>query len=248
MLPPAGPHVALDDAIAGSDLVRPDGTKLFFVQRNLARVADGMDRLSPALAEAIAAAGPRLARELYRAGVTKTARPEDLIFFDLETTGLSSSPLFLIGTMVWEDGGLVTRQYFARDYSQEGPAVAAFLESAVGRKLLVSFNGKSFDLPFVRARAAVNGLRCELEAAHLDLLHTSRRIWGRQLPDCKLQTLESRICGRQRHGDIPGHLIPDAYHEYVRTENACQMAAVLEHNFLDLVTLADLIVHIHRVG
>ena len=163
-----------------------------------------------------------------------------LAFFDLETTGLSSSPLFLIGAMVWQDGQLVSHQFFARDYSQEAGVVQLFGELAAGRKLLVSFNGKSFDAPFVLTRAAATGVPCRLDQAHLDPLHAARRAWGGRLPDCKLQTLECYVCGRTRADDIPGHMIPDAYHAYVRTGNASEMVSVLEHNFLDLLTLADL--------
>ena len=243
-----GPPVVLEDVVDGREVEAADGSKVFLVERRLADSTKGLGAISEQLAEAIASEDCPLRREVHHAGLPARPQPEDLIFFDLETTGLSSSPLFLIGTMVWEDGDLVTRQYFARDYSQERGALGLFLESAAGRRLFVSFNGKSFDLPFVRARSAVNAVACDLEAAHLDLLHAGRRMWRRQLPDCRLQTLERHICGRTRQGDIPGHLIPDAYHEYVRTENAAQMVAVLEHNFLDLVTLADLMIHMHRGG
>jgi len=69
-------------------------------------------------------------------------------------------------------------------------------------------------------------------------------VWGGGLPNCKLQTLESHLCQRVRHGDIPGSEIPDAYHAYVRTQDAWQMVQVLHHNLLDLVTLADLMVRL----
>ena len=84
------------------------------------------------------------------------------------------------------------------------------------------------------------GVRFAVEPYHMDMLHVCRRIWRGSLPDCKLQTLESRICNRMRQGDIPGGEIPNAYHEYVRTNDAWQMIAVLKHNMLDLVTMADL--------
>ena len=163
---------------------------------------------------------------------------------DLESTGLAGTPLFMIGVMTWEDGGLVVRQYFARDYSEERAVIGLFLAMLKGKELLVSFNGKSFDVPYVRVRAAATGLRLESAPAHLDLLHASRRAWKHVLPNCKLQTLEARICGRVRHGDIPGADIPDAYHTFVRTTNAYQMVRVLEHNRLDLITLADLLVRL----
>jgi len=166
--------------------------------------------------------------------------PDDIIFLDLETTGLGNSPLFLIGIMVWDGGGFEVRQYFARHYAEEAAIVALFQEVCTDKRLLVTFNGKSFDFPYVRTRAIANGIPFSLHPAHFDMLHECRRIWRNVLPDCKLQTLEKYICGRPRYGDIPGGQIPDAYHAYVRTENAWQMVEVLKHNFLDLVTMADL--------
>ena len=91
------------------------------------------------------------------------------------------------------------------------------------------------------AYAAATGLPFAWDPAHLDLLHACRRVWKEVLPDCRLQTLERHVCRRARADDIPGQMIPDAYHEYVRTDNAWQIVEVLRHNLLDLVTLADLL-------
>ena len=102
------------------------------------------------------------------------------------------------------------------------------------------FNGKTFDLPYVRIRSAATGLAFTVDAAHFDLLHVCRRIWKDAVPDCKLQTLESCICGRFREDDISGCQIPDAYHAYVHTGSAAQMARCIKHNMLDLMTMADL--------
>lgn len=75
---------------------------------------------------------------------------------------------------------------------------------------------------------------------HCDLLHHARRRWRGRLPNCKLQTLERHLCGRYRSGDIPGHAIPAAYHEFVRSGDAWQLRSILHHNALDLVTLLQL--------
>ena len=240
----AGPHVPLEEAVAGAEKVGPDGGQVYLVERPVGEELGGQPPLCQALADAVRCSGSGLWEQARWLADPDEVGVEDLLFLDLETTGLGSSPLFLVGTMVWDAGGLVVRQYFARDYSEERAAVACFLRLAEGRKLLVSFNGKSFDLPFVRMRAAANGLVCGIDPAHLDLLHVARRCWGGRVPDCRLQTLERLLCGRTRTDDIPGHLIPDAYHEYVRTGNAVRMANVLEHNFLDLLTLADLLVRL----
>lgn len=166
--------------------------------------------------------------------------PDDFIFMDVESTGLSNSPLFLIGVMVWKDGGFEARQFFARNYAEERAVISLFLDLCATKKVLVTFNGKSFDFPFIRARAAATGIPFAIDPLHLDMLHVCRRIWKRRLPDCKLQTLETFICDRPRYGDIPGAEIPDAYHAYVRTDDAWQMVQVLKHNMLDLITMADL--------
>jgi len=170
--------------------------------------------------------------------------PGDLLFFDLETTGLSSTPVFLIGVMIWSDGRLLTRQFFARTYAEERVIVEMFVESLQAARMLVSFNGKSYDLPYLRARAAATGVKLAYDGPHLDLLHVSRRAWKKQLPNCRLQTLEAHICGRHREDDIPGYAIPQAYHDFVRTGDARQMVQTLHHNRLDLITLADLMLRL----
>jgi uncharacterized protein YprB with RNaseH-like and TPR domain len=239
-----GPHVSLDEAAGGGEAVAPDGSRAYLVDRPVAEQDGPAAKLCQALADAVSRSASGLWAQVGRMVAPGELRVEDLIFLDLETTGLGSSPLFLIGAMVWDAGGLLARQYFARDYSEERAAVGCFMRLAEGRKLLVSFNGKSFDLPFLRMRAAANGLVCGFDPAHLDLLHAARRVWRHRVPDCRLQTLERLVCGRTRADDIPGHLIPDAYHEYVRTGNAARMVNVLEHNFLDLLTLVDLLVRL----
>jgi uncharacterized protein YprB with RNaseH-like and TPR domain len=168
--------------------------------------------------------------------------PADVLFVDLETTGLGHGPLFLIGALVWEGHELVVHQYLARHYGEEAAVCAAFLALAASRKLLLSFNGKCFDIPYLRTRAAATAVPWHLDLPHFDLLHASRRAWRASLPNCRLQTLEHYICGHPpRHGDIPGADIPAAYHAFVHTGDATLLAQILRHNLHDLVTLAELV-------
>lgn len=172
--------------------------------------------------------------------------PGDFVFWDIESTGLGSASVFLIGAMVWNGNGFAVHQFLARNYAEEAGVIAAFQDLCQGRRALVTFNGKTFDHPFIRMRCAGLGVPFVLDHPHFDLLHESRRVWRGQLPDCKLQTLESCICRRPRHGDIPGADIPDAYHDFVRTGNAVRIHRILHHNLLDLVTLADLMARFPR--
>ncbi len=169
--------------------------------------------------------------------------PEGLLYVDIEATGLSAgTPLFLVGTLTFSEGGFRIRQLLARDYTEEAALLAYFSHILEAARVVVSFNGKSYDLPYIRDRSIFHGIPFRLHQAHVDLLHEARRRWRKRLHNCKLQTLERYICRRVRYDDIPGAEIPDAYHRFVQTGNAVQMREILHHNALDLITMAEVLV------
>jgi len=167
--------------------------------------------------------------------------PSDLLFLDIETAGLSNATLFLVGTLDFASGRPMLRFHFARDYAEEEPMLHAFQQFMGRFRTVVTFNGRSFDMPFLRDRMAYHRLRHRPPATHIDALHAARRRWRGRFADCRLQTLEYELCGRLRHGDLPGHLIPDVYHEFVATGRAGMLVPIFQHNALDLITLAELL-------
>jgi len=239
-----GKPVALEEAVRGAVTASPHGAAAYVISNRVLTSEGELSPLNAAYRGAIEREDASVRAWITDMCELDEIRPADVILFDVETTGLTSTPLFLVGAMSWEGDGLVARQFFARDYSEEAAVISLFLEWAASKRLLVSFNGKTFDLPYVRVRAAANGVPYALEMPHLDLLHVARRVWKYALPNCRLQTLETHVCGRPRHGDMPSWDIPEAYHAYVRTSNAVEMVEVLRHNLLDLVTLADLMVRL----
>lgn len=171
--------------------------------------------------------------------------PSDLLFCDIETTGLSAAnPLFLIGTMRFVGDEPRLQLYLARDFDEEKAVLEAF-SKAVRGKTLITFNGKSFDWPFIEGRARRHKVQMPEPAGHYDLLFSARRRYRTELPNCKLQTLEMGICKRGRKGDIPSSQIPERYHDFVDLYRAGQgaylLAPVLFHNALDVLTMAELI-------
>ena len=182
-----------------------------------------------------------------------TAEPElesfDLrraVFLDTETTGLAGgagTAAFLIG-IGWVDGERFrVRQYFMRDYHEEGALLHALAEELKRFDRLVTFNGKMFDVPLLDARFRLNRGRFPLSGApHLDLLHPARRLWKARLESCRLQSLEAELMGLRRHGDIAGEEIPNVYFDWVRRRDARMLARVFEHNRQDIVSLAALAV------
>jgi uncharacterized protein YprB with RNaseH-like and TPR domain len=236
--------VELEKAVKGEEVHSSRGGKAYLIVDRLEQAEASLPDICNKFRDQLQVPESALCSRLSVLCNPEELCPEDVIFIDLETTGLGSGPMFLVGVMLWEEEGFVIKQYLARNYAEE-PAITSLSLDILGeKKLLVSFNGKSFDLPYIRTRAIANAIPYIKEPPHLDLLHESRRAWRGKVPDCKLQTLERCICGRTRYGDIPGSEIPEAYHAFVRTSNAAQMVDILKHNALDLLTLADLMLRL----
>jgi uncharacterized protein YprB with RNaseH-like and TPR domain len=172
---------------------------------------------------------------LREAGLSKA------LFLDLETGGFISSPVFLAGTMHWNGTDFVLRQYFARHYGEEAGLLRALAQAAQGFEFLVTFNGKSYDAPFLSSRAVVHGVALELPGFHVDLLHPSRRRWKGRLSDCRLQTLEMAVCRRRRSGDVPSEEVPSLYHDFVRRGDPYRLIPVFHHNLLDVITMGEIL-------
>lgn len=160
-----------------------------------------------------------------------------VLFLDLETGGFSGSPVFLAGTMRWNGSDFVLRQYFARHYGEEASLLRALAQLSRDFDALVSFNGKSYDVPFLRDRARVHAVALTLPEFHLDLLHPARRRWRGRWMDCRLQTLELFVCRRRRSGDVPSDEVPSLYHDFVRRGDPYRLLPVFHHNLLDVITM-----------
>lgn len=235
-----GPPVKLEDAVQGVPAQALLGPGYYLVEQHARELEAEADHLHRRFVSLTGHPQGQAVERLCRICNSDRVCPSGVLFLDLETTGLSMTPLFLVGTMECCDDGFRFRQYFARDYSEEISVLSAIDERMRDVDVLVTFNGKTFDVPFMRNRAIATGVKLHLPAVHLDLLHEARRIYRRELPNCKLQTLEQMVCGRSRDDDIPGSEIPGVYHEYVRTGNANKISLVLMHNLYDLLTMADL--------
>jgi uncharacterized protein YprB with RNaseH-like and TPR domain len=231
-----------------------------------------------------------------------------VLFVDLETTGLAGGAgtcAFLVGC-AWFDGGILrVRQLFLASAGAEPALLATVADLAAAAGMVVTYNGKSFDLPLIETRFLYHRMETPFAGMpHLDLLHPARRLWRSERHHegygrghegheghegygghegheghegygrghdgheghegygrghegheghegygrgheghegqggCRLTTIERRLCGFVREGDVPGFEIPSRYFEYVRTGNPRPLAAVFEHNRLDLVSLA----------
>ncbi len=77
------------------------------------------------------------------------------VFLDLETTGLAGGAgtyAFLVG-LAWFDGAVFrTRQFFLSSYTAERALLEGVAGDAATAGAVVTYNGKSFDLPLIETR------------------------------------------------------------------------------------------------
>jgi tetratricopeptide (TPR) repeat protein len=166
----------------------------------------------------------------------------NLLFVDLETTGLAGgagSYAFLVGCGWFEHGRFHVRQFLLSSFAAERALLEAVSEVAEAKDAVATYNGKSFDLPLIETRFALNRLTTPFaEMPHVDMLHHARRLWHGDQDGHRLSSLETSLLGHEREGDVAGFEIPARYFHYVRTGDARPLAAVLEHNRRDLLSLA----------
>jgi uncharacterized protein YprB with RNaseH-like and TPR domain len=173
-----------------------------------------------------------------------SAPPETWAFLDTETTGLMggiSTCAFLAGVGRITKEGFRVRQFFMRGYAEEASMLDSLAKYLKQFRVLITFNGASFDQPLLESRYRLHGARSPFpRMPHLDLLHGSRRLWKLRFDSCRLVDLENQVLGFEREGDIPGAMIPYVYFEYLRTRWIERLVPVFHHNALDILTLACL--------
>jgi len=178
-----------------------------------------------------------------------------LLFVDLETTGIAGGAgtyAFLVGCAWFDQGRFRVRQFFLTSFLAERALLQAVMDIARTAGTVVTYNGKTFDLPLVETRFTMHRMETPFAAMpHIDMLHPARRLWrghtasGSSAVDgpvrdnsCRLSVMEQSLCGHIREGDVPGFEIPARYFQFVRTGDARPLEAVFEHNRLDLLSLA----------
>ena len=153
-------------------------------------------------------------------GVQDAVDP-DWVYLDTETTGLSGGVgtlAFMVGVARFQDdASLQVRQYLLADFAAEARMLRDLEDWIGGSAVLVSYNGKCFDLPLLAGRARMHRLASALPSLrHLDLMYAVRRAYRGHWPDCRLQTAERRRLGLQRVDDLPGSAAPAAWQAWLR--------------------------------
>ncbi|MFW6308462.1 MAG: ribonuclease H-like domain-containing protein [bacterium] len=178
----------------------------------------------------------------------KSIQIKNLLFVDTETTGLmggTGTLPFLVGIGYFKNDKFIIEQCFMRDYDDE-LALLKYLEELWGDyELIISFNGKSFDIPLLRTRYIMNRLSMP-GIKQLDLLHAARRVWH-HLESCSLSALEKEKLGIKREKDIPGREVPQLYFDYLSVKDPEILLPIFTHNRDDIASLVTLLIDLKNI-
>jgi len=172
---------------------------------------------------------------------------EDFLFFDLETTGLSGGAgtiafLAAFGSIVKHGSvdKLRITQYLLLDYPGENDFLDNVLREFTKDRVIVTYNGKCFDSQIIKNRCLMNRIKPP-EYRHADLLFPARRLWKYIIQDCSQSSIETKILGMDRSGDIPGALAPEIWFEFLKTERTDRLIGICDHNTADIKGLAAIL-------
>lgn len=198
---------------------------------------------SAPLGGALEAAGEQIALSASDAELN-AFNPRATLFVDTETIGLAGGAgtvAFLVGAGYFTGDVFRVDQCFMRDFDDEEPMLGYLAELFQNHETIVGYNSKSFDLPLLRTRFVQHRIPFRLDGyMHYDLVHAVRRLWKPRLGDCSLGNVERKILELHRHGDVPGHFIPQRWFDYLRTRDARPLRGVFYHHQMDILSLASL--------
>ncbi len=172
-----------------------------------------------------------------------------LVCLDTETTGLATAAgtlAFLVGLARWDGPEFRQTQLLLPDHADEPALLAEIAAWVTPDSWLVTYNGRGFDWPLIEARFRLAGRAAPPHAGHLDLLPFVRRVFRHRLEDARLRTVEERLLGVSRVGDVEGWEIPSIYLDVLRGGPVDALAGVVIHNEKDVRSLGLLLAHVER--
>jgi uncharacterized protein YprB with RNaseH-like and TPR domain len=193
-----------------------------------------------------------LLSEWARVSAMTNADLDKVLFLDTETSGLAGGTgtfAFMVGLGYFHGLEFTLEQLFLNSPGEEAAFLAALEEIASPFDTVVTYNGKSFDIPLLNNRYTLNSFRSPFRSfQHIDLLALTRRIWRNRLNDRSLGNIEREILQVERNQEeIPGWMIPDMYYEFLKSRDARPMAGVFYHNKIDILSLAALLLYTARM-
>ena len=167
---------------------------------------------------------------------------EQVLFFDVECVelgfGYNNTP-WLIGMAWFSENGLKIKQIFSPTPLQEPEALDFLDETWKNFSCVISYNGKSFDIPLIKSRFLLfEKSNPHIHTTHIDLYH----VFGKLIdaPRYRLIDMEKNRLEFERKDDLSGAYSGQAYFEWLKHGDRALLDRIIEHNRLDLESMAAL--------
>lgn len=169
---------------------------------------------------------------------------EDALFLDIETTGFSpaNTRLYLIGCARRQDETMIIEQFFADSKEDEILILSDFLKLLESYKILITFNGTGFDIPYLKAKCNTYHLPEYFnQKDSIDLFKIASSLkFLLKLPNYKQKTIEAFL-GIEREDIFDGGQLINIYHEYLTYPSKQQLHFLKQHNYEDVLGMLDLL-------
>lgn len=166
--------------------------------------------------------------------------PPNHFVFDIETTGLNSTycKVILIGIMFNQNNKTIIKQFFANTEDDEKELLLSFVDSIKNYKNHITFNGLTFDIPFLNNRLKKHNINFSIcKNNDIDILKLIKPFKEKlSLSDCKLKTIEKYL-GIYREDTIYGKESVDLYKDYTLNQDINLKEKILLHNYEDIYYL-----------
>lgn len=174
----------------------------------------------------------------------KIGAKEDILFVDIETTGLSAaySSIYLMGCCFFQNGEWQIRQWLCEKDEEEAELLNAFYKHLSSYSILIHFNGNQFDLPFIIKRAQKYDIPISFDT--MEGVDLYKRIFPYRhflrLANCKQKTLEEFLDIRRKDEYSGGELI-HIYKQFCKEPTDDAMELLLLHNRDDVYGMLRLL-------
>lgn len=249
--------MAIEEIVKG-EVVETGDSSFYMIQRRLDELGNGP------VSDYIQKYLPRFCHGgCSKHSAFKYLPEESILFFDVESCGLRyTDPIFMIGMLEMPRGtdstdNITVKGLFARDYFEERAIISAFNQELHKFSSFVTFNGTTFDITRINERAKQNGIKLNggaykslsdlIGLNHYDLYLLAKDRVKTRDGKLKLQIVEKVVFHTARVGDVSGKQIPQTYRDYVAGKpNDEKLARVIEHNFLDTMTMLGLLLYLYH--
>ncbi len=178
--------------------------------------------------------------EIIKSNAKNLKIDENDIILDIETTGLAAkyASIYMIGLIYVDGDEIKFEQWFANKKEDEYEIIYN-LYRLIENKNIITFNGDSFDMPFIKSR----GKRFSLNCPHynsIDLIKPMRKLKKiLNLENVKLKTVEHYF-GYDREDTFTGGMLIELYYTYLETLDEKLKQVILLHNYDDLLGLYEI--------